>query len=168
MHCGLKEENVTIFYDTALESIEDAIDAIDEITDNEKFNELRIVLFSKVVSAVHQISDYYERIKEHPLPLEIDNEFRAYAYLNNQIKHDKDLEFIYFEVAESVHPMFYPFQFDSPGLYWKNFRDNGRANARGKREHYEAHLMDRDVKATLSKMKETIVSTTHIVEEMKS
>lgn len=38
----------------------------------------------------------------------------------------------------------------------------------GKREHYEAHLMDRDVKATLSKMKETIVSTTHIVEEMKS
>ena len=96
------------------------------------------------------------------------NEFRAYAYLNNQIKHDKDLEFIYFEVAESVHPMFYPFQFDSPGLCWKNFRDNGRANARGKREHYEAHLMDRDVKATLSKMKETIVSTTHIVEEMKS
>lgn len=96
---------MTIFYDTALESIEDAIDAIDEITDNEKFNELRIVLFSKVVSAVHQISDYYERIKEHPLPLEIDNEFRAYAYLNNQIKHDKDLEFIYFEVAESVHPM---------------------------------------------------------------
>lgn len=159
---------MTIFCEAALESIDNAIDAIDKITDNEKFNELKIVLFSRVVNAVHQIADYYERIKEHPLPLEIDNEFRAYAYLNNQIKHDKELEFIYFEVAESVYPMFYPFQFDSPGLCWKNFIDNGRANARGKREHYEVHLMDRDVKATLSKMKETIVSTTHVVEEMKS
>lgn len=159
---------MTIFYCAALKSIDDAIDAIDEITDNEKFDELKIVLFSKVVNAVHQISDYYERIKEHPLPLEIDNEFRAYAYLNNQIKHDKDLEFIYFEVAESVYPTFYPFQFGSPSLCWKEFKNNGRANARGRREHYEAHLMDRDVKATLSKMKETIVSTTHIVEEMKS
>lgn len=98
---------MTIFYDAALKSIDDAIGAIDEITDNEKFNELRIMLFSSVVNAVHQIADYYERIKDHPLPLEIDNEFRAYAYLNNQIKHDKDLEFIYFEVAGSMFPMFF-------------------------------------------------------------
>lgn len=49
---------MTIFYCAALKSIDDVIDAIDEITDNEKFDELRIVLFSKVVNAVHQISDY--------------------------------------------------------------------------------------------------------------
>lgn len=159
---------MTIFYDAALKSIDDAIGAIDKITDNEKFDEMKIDLFNKVVNAVQQIANYYERIKEHSLPLETDNEFRAYAYLNNQIKHDKELEFIYFEVAGSMFPIFFPFRFGPPGLCWKDFKDNGRVNSRGKREHYEAHLMDRDIKATLFKMKETIISTVQTVEEPES
>lgn len=48
---------MTIFYDIALKGIDDAITAIDRITDNTKFAELEIQLHSDIVGAVHQIAD---------------------------------------------------------------------------------------------------------------
>jgi len=150
---------MTMYYELALRSIDIAIGSIDKITDNLKFDELRLELNSVVIDAVHKIADYYERIKDKDLPDEIDLVFRAFAYLNNQIKHDKELEIIYFEVSGSMFPMRYPFRFGPPGIYWSVFKDNGRSNTRGKREHYEACLMDKDIKATLTNAREIIIST---------
>lgn len=150
---------MTIFYDLAIKGINEAIATIDKITDNLKFSELKVDLYSSIIDAVHKISDYYERIKDRQLDADTDLLFRAFAYLNNQIKHDKALEVFYTEVSGSMFPMRFPFRFGPPGLYWKNFENNGRTTSRGKREHYEACLMDKDIKATLCKVKEIIEST---------
>lgn len=153
---------MTIYYELALKGIDGAISAIEKVTDNLKFDELRLDLYSNIIDAVHKIADYYERIKDCPLEAEADLMFRAFAYLNNQIKHDKELEIIYREVCGSMFPMRFPFRFGPPGLYWNEFIDNGRSNSRGKREHYEAYLMKKDIKCTLCEMKEIIESTREI------
>lgn len=150
---------MTIFYDIALKGIDDAITAIDRITDNTKFAELEIQLHSDIVGAVHQIADYYARINHSLLSKEDDLYFRAFAYLNNQIKHDQSLEIIYYEVCGSMFPMRFPFRFGEPGVCWNAFVDNSSKYARGKREDYEACLIERDIKKTLCDIREIIVRT---------
>lgn len=150
---------MTIFYDIALKRIDDAIATIDRITDNTKFAELELQLHSDIVGAVHQIADYYARTDHLLLSEEDKLYFRAFAYLNNQIKHDQSLEIIYFEVCESEYSMRYPFIYGEPEICWNSFVDNGRKNAEGKREHYDARLVEREIKQTLCDIREIIVRT---------
>lgn len=159
---------MTIFYDIALKGIDDAIATIDRITDNTKFAELEIQLHSDIVGAVHQIADYYARTNHSLLSKEDDLYFRAFAYLNNQIKHDQSLEIIYREVCGSMFPMHFPFRFGEPGVYWNDFVDNGSKYARGKREDYNACLIERDIKKTLCDIREIIVRTAAEGENMQT
>ena len=55
--------------------------------------------------------------------------------------------------------MRFPFRFGEPGVCWNAFVDNGSKYARGKREDYEACLIERDIKKTLSDIREIIVRT---------
>lgn len=52
--------------------------------------------------------------------------------------------------------MGYPMIFDSPGVCWNDFVDNGSIKARGKRKHYDACLCDKDIAYTFSKILEII------------
>lgn len=139
------------------ESIDIALDSINKIENNEKFKELRDELFRNIVSAIHFIAVYEERIRAT-----IENEdadfFKAFLYVNNQIKHDIDLEIFYYGVAGSAYPCFYPKRYGKPGLIWSNFTDKGSAKARGKRSHYEKHLMEKDVANTLERIKKIILN----------
>lgn len=80
--------------------------------------------------------------------------FRAFSYVNNQIKHDKNLQIFCYPVSGSMFPMRFPMRFGPPGIVWNDFEDNGRAQARGRREHYDVCLKRKDVKNTLETKKE--------------
>jgi len=102
-----------------------------------------------IINAIHSIGDYYERLDKNMITKNDDLWFKAYVYVNNQIKHDKELEIIHFPVYGSMYPMGYPRRYGLPGVSWNNFVDNGRKNSRGRREHYEECLCDKDIKCTL-------------------
>ena len=72
------------------------------------------------------------------------------------MKHDVELEMFYYDVAGSMFPIFFPMRFGELGVNWRDFPDNGNKRARGKREHYEKHLMNKDIGATLKSIKEII------------
>lgn len=90
-----------IFYKLAIENINLAIVTLNEITDNIELNKMNINITKNVTNAVHSIGDYYERIKEAKIYQEDDLLFKAFAYLNNQIKHDINLEIIHYPVYGS-------------------------------------------------------------------
>lgn len=145
-----------IFYQVAKNNINHAISTLNEITDNEKLNELSFRITVYVINAVHSICDYYERFRKVKISQEDDLFFKAFAYLNNQIKHDNSLEIIHYPVYGSQFPISFPMNFGPPGVYWNNFTDNGRKTANGKREHYNEYLCNKDVESTLRNILEAI------------
>lgn len=144
-----------MFRSAVNKSIDTAIQTIEKITDNMQFNNLREELFHSIVSAIHFIADYEERVRELLTPDDAEV-FKAFLYVNNQVKHDVELEMFYYDVAGSMFPIFFPMRFGEPGVNWRDFPDNGNKRARGKREHYEKHLMNKDIGATLKSIKEII------------
>lgn len=144
-----------MFLSAVNRSIDTAIQTIESITDNMQFENLREELFHSIVSAVHFIADYEERVRKTLSPEDAEV-FKAFLYVNNQLKHDVNLEMFYYDVAGSMFPMFFPMRFGEPGVSWRDFPDNGNKNARGKREHYEKHLMDKDIGVTLKAVKQII------------
>lgn len=140
-------------------SIDTAIQTIEKITDNTQFKDLREELFHSIVSAVHFIADYEERVRAQLSPEDAEV-FKAFLYVNNQLKHDINLEMFYYDVAGSMFPIFFPMRFGEPGVNWRDFPNNGNKNARGKREHYEKHLMNKDIEATLISIKQIIAKYT--------
>ena len=144
-----------MFFKAANKNIDDAVCTINKITDNMMFVSLREELFQSIVSSVHFIADCEERIrtKLDPDDAEI---LKAFLYVNNQLKHDVSLELFYYDVSGSMFPMRFPFRFGKPGVYWREFADNGNQRARGKREHYEKHLMNKDIEATLLHVQERL------------
>ncbi|MBQ7903192.1 MAG: hypothetical protein IJ362_05625 [Oscillospiraceae bacterium] len=143
-----------MFYKIAINNIDIAVEEINKITDNQKFNVLREELNRTIVNAVSSIAVYYERMDYSKLAQDDDTYLRAFAYLNNQIKHDKNLNMIYYDVSGSMYPMSYPMRYGKPGVYWSDFKNNGRPNSRGKREHYDLMLRNKDIEVTLLKVKE--------------
>lgn len=141
-----------MFLSATLGSIKTSIQTIEKITDNLQFENLREELFRNLVSSVHLIADYEERIRALLTPEDAEI-FKAFLYVNNQLKHDVNLELFYYEVAGASYPMFYPMRYGEPGICWKDFPDNGRKKARGKREHYERYLMDNDVKVSMEQIR---------------
>lgn len=148
-----------MFADVALFDIESAIRTIDSISENTKFKELQMSIITSIHNAVHAIVDYYERIDKSILEKKEDTLFRAFMYLNNQLKHDKELEFVTYNVSGSMFPIFFPFRSGPPGVNWADFKDNGKAEARGKREHYEDMLMNKDVRKSLEMARDIIMRT---------
>lgn len=137
-----------MFFKAANKSIGDAVRAIIKITNNMMFDSLREELFQSIVSAVHFIADCEERIRAE---LDADDAeiLKAFLYVNNQLKHDTSLEMFYFDVCGKMYPYDYPYRYGRPGVYWRNFPNNGRNNSRGKRENYEIYLMNKDIETTL-------------------
>ena len=143
-----------MFLTAANRNIDSAVNIINQLTNNSMFAVLREELFCSIVSAIHSIADYEERIRSQ-LSEEDDQFLRAFLYINNQLKHDKKLEMFYSRIAGSRYPMSYPYKYGTPSVRWKNFPDNSHP-ARGKREHYEKYLMDKDIAATLMQVKSII------------
>lgn len=52
--------------------------------------------------------------------------------------------------------MGFPMRYDSPGVSWNNFVDNGWKKSKGKRNHYDECLCDEDIAYTFSKILEII------------
>ena len=149
-----------IFEKVALSNISIAIDTIDSITNNMMFQELQLSITTSIHNAVHAIVDYYERVAKVTLAPDEDDLFRAFMYVNNQLKHDNNLQFITYNVSGNMFPLFFPARFGPPGVFWADFKDNGRTQARGKRKHYEQTLMNKDVKKTLELVKTIICGLT--------
>lgn len=128
---------------------------LDQITDNTKFNSVREDLQYNLISLIHYIGDLYPRIKAKGslaiLSKEEQEIFLAFVYLNNQLKHDPDLNAIYYEVSGSMFPMRFPFRFGPPGVCWFDFEDHGKSRE-AKREFYDTHLKKRDVRRTLESL----------------
>lgn len=144
------------FSEVAKDNIDLAVETINKISDNQKFDPLRSEINRNVINAIGTIANCYARMDFSLLSEDDDIYMRAFAYLNNQIKHDTTLEIIYFDVSGSVFPMKLPMRFGKPGIYWSNFKDNGSPNARGKREHYDEVLNNKDVEVTLIQAKDII------------
>jgi hypothetical protein len=140
------------FYDVALKNIDEAIVVINGITDNSKFKELQTSITASIHNAIHGIVDWYERQDYESFQGEADTLLRACMYVNNQLKHDKSLVCITYNVSGNRYPGFYPGRYGPPGVCWADFPDNGRPNARGKRCHYEEKLMNRDACNTLKQI----------------
>lgn len=154
---GTAERNIgeMMFLKAANKSIDDAVHAINQITNNMMFDSLREELFQSIVSAVHFIADCEERVRAKLTPDDAEM-LKAFLYVNNQLKHDVSLELFYYDVSGSMFPMRFPFRFGKPGVYWREFIDNGNHRARGKREHYEKYLMNKDIEATLLRVREIL------------
>lgn len=144
------------FSDIALINIDGAIQIIDSIKDNTMFGQLQVLTTTAIHNAVHTIVDFYERIDKSSLSPEEDELFRAFMYVNNQIKHDTNLQFVTYNVCGSMYPYDYPFRYGPPGVMWADFADHGRSSARGKRMHYDKMLMNKEVKSTLITVKSVI------------
>lgn len=92
------------FSDIALANIEAAIQTIDSIKDNTMFEQRQLSTTTTIHNAVHTIVDYYERIDKSSLSAEEDDLFRAFMYVNNQIKHDTNLQCVTYNVSGSMYP----------------------------------------------------------------
>ena len=105
-----------MFLKAANKSIDDAVRTINQITNNMMFDSLREELFQSIVSAVHFIADYEQRIRTKLDPDDAEV-LKAFLYVNNQLKHDVTLELFYYDVSGSMFPMRFPFRFGKPGVY---------------------------------------------------
>lgn len=147
-----------MFAEVALYNIDVAIKTIEKVTENTKFAELQLSITTSVYNAVHSIVDWYERAGKEQFSTKEDKVFHAFMYVNNELKHNKKLTFITYNVSGNMFPMFYPFRFGTPGVCWAEFKDNGSRNARGKRSHYEEMLMNKDVSSSLKIVRDIITN----------
>lgn len=143
----------SMYYCAVQLSITVAIESIDKITDNTKFEELKVELFNNIVAVIHLAGDIYPRLKHcgswESVLNTTEREFLlAFAYLNNQIKHDMDLQLFHYEVYGSSFPLKFPFHFGPPCLAWSSFPDHGNSR-KAKREYYDKYLKHKDVKTSL-------------------
>ena len=136
---------------------------METITDNECFYNNKEILMASIIDAVHAIADCYERNKtkldgtEKTLAL-------AFCYLNNQLKHDTNLEVFSTPVYSAVLPTRLPFRLGatSCSITWADFEDHGNTRAAGKRDHYDMYLNGKDVEETLIKIKKILDDVTAI------
>ena len=143
-----------VYFQAIQRSISKSIEVIDSITDNTQFEANREALFDSIVAVIHLVGDIHPRIKKCDIWNTWKEEkefFLAFAYLNNQIKHDLSLEIFYYEVCGSTFPMRFPYRFGPPGVSWSDFPDHGQSK-KAKREYYDRFLKHKDVKESLKKL----------------
>ena len=129
---------------------------VDEITDNECFYNRKENLMCGIIDAVHAIADCYERNKTK-LYGEDKELVLAFGYLNNQLKHDKDLEVFSSPIYSAVLPTRFPFRLGatSCSMTWADFEDHGQSRI-ATRDHYDKYLKQKDVAETLSEVKRAL------------
>ena len=155
-----------IYFSAALQGIQNVQEVLSRITDNTKFDSVRSDLYYHLLSLIHSTGDIYARLKYKNLldTLSSDEKefFLSFIYLNNQLKHDPDLNIIYYEVSGSMFPMTFPFRFGSPGVYWADFQDHGKSKE-AKRLYYDLYLNHKDISYTLKRLEEVVLKYRKIV-----
>ena len=133
-----------------IEAIGELINQLDGISDNQMFHEQKDHFAGKIINAVHAIADCYERNKEK-LSKDDKDFILSFCYLNNQLKHDRDLEVFSQQIYSATLPSYLPLCLGSTSysIVWSDFEDHGSERAAGKRKHYDDSLKGKDVKDTL-------------------
>lgn len=134
--------------------IDNLIESINYITDNAHFFQSKNILTGYLIDAVHAIADCYERNKAK-ISSDDKGIVLAFCYLNNQLKHDKELEIFTIQIFSAVFPTRFPLRLGSSShsFIWENFEDHGSVRAEAKREHYDEFLNGKDVKDTIMRVK---------------
>ena len=149
-----------MYFKACVRGFKKVFEILDQITDNTKFDLVKDELHYNLLSLIHCIGDIYARLKAQKALEILSTEelelFLGFVYLNNQLKHDPELNAIYYEVSGSMFPMRFPFRFGTPGVYWTNFEDHGKSRE-AKREHYDANLNRKDVRHTLESLEKIII-----------
>ena len=70
-----------MFTKVALYNMDAAVKAIEEVTDNTMFSELRESITASIVNAVHSIVDWYERANQEHFSTNDDKLFHAFCML---------------------------------------------------------------------------------------
>lgn len=150
---------MSVYLQATKRAISKSVMLLDSITDNSKFEIVREELGDELIALVHFVGDIYARMSSSNVWQDMLGDDKglifAFAYLNNQIKHDLNLEFISYEVNEARFPMSFPFRFGQPGACWSNFKDHGQSR-KAKREYYEIFLMHKDIRCTLLNLAEVL------------
>lgn len=138
-------------------AIDNAMKLIDSITNNTKFEVVESELHYALLSMVHFVGDVYGRHQQYwdKLSIEEQEYFLAFVYLNNQLKHDNTLNVIYYRLCGSMFPMSFPFHFGPPCVCWADFEDHESTKVR-KRAFYDANLKQKNVKATLERLRQIL------------
>lgn len=126
---------------------QDLLGVVSGITNTTDFGKVKNIINAKVVSFVHAIGDYVVRYAEL-LSEDEKNYFLAFHYVNNQLKHDKKLEVIYYRVYSASYPRAYPYRYGRSGVSWANFEDH---EIRGKklRKYYDMYLKEKDIQSSV-------------------
>ncbi len=133
------------------------ISEIDAVTENEYFHQHKEDFLFSVIDAVHAIADCYERNSNKVCAS--DKEFLlGFCYLNNQLKHDKSLDVFSIPVYSAVLPSRLPMRLgvSECSIIWADFENHGRISARAQRWHYDANLLNKDVKDTMLKARDIL------------
>lgn len=148
-----------MYIDASIRTIRKALDLLGRITDNTKFQEIRDELHDNLLALVHFVGDIYARLKANKVFYNVSKDevelFLAFIYLNNQLKHDPNLEVIYYELSGSMFPMFFPFHFGLPCVCWADFEDHGN-NKEATRTLYDKYLKSKDIQVTLEQLEKVI------------
>ena len=149
-----------MYFNICLQGFRKVFALLAQITSNTKFNDVKDELHYNLVALVHCTGDIYARLKVQKALAILSKEelelFLGFIYLNNQLKHDPELNTIYYEVSGSMFPMRFPYRFGPPGVFWANFDDHGKSRE-AKREHYDANLNGKDVRRTLELLQKVIM-----------
>ena len=134
--------------------IDNLMSEMNKITDNEYFHNNKDSFAGYLIDAVHAIADCYERNRDKLSGYEKDF-ILAFRYLNNQLKHDKNLVEFCMQIYSAVLPSYLPLRLGSTSysIEWVDFTDNGKPNAEAKREHYDNYLNGKDVKESFIEAK---------------
>lgn len=123
---------------------------------------------SLIDNTIHSFGDLYERIsniinnkqdvhlRKNIITESEQNIIYAFKYLNNQLKHDRELEVITACVANNSYPRFYPYVRGADPFYeWKDFKNN-ETNPHKYRVYYEKELIGKNVHNSIYELKNII------------
>lgn len=157
-----------IYFNACFRGFNKVYKLLDQITDNTKFELVEEELHDDLLALIHYVGDIYARLKDKKVLKELSKEkveyFLSFVYLNNQLKHDAALNVIYYEVAGSMFPMFFPMNFGNPGVLWADFEDHGQRRE-AKREYYDLYLKNKDVRSTLENLEKIVHQYSDIMDK---
>lgn len=139
----------SIYYTNLINNINTVLSELSKITTNEEYFNYKSEIELCIFNSLHALGDLYERLDNDVK--NGDNIINAFQYLNNQVKHIKDLEKITYAVSASTFPMFFPMNYGEFHFSWLNFPDKEERKY-PLRPQYEKYLMDKDVKTSYIKL----------------
>ncbi len=139
-----------MFHKCMNRAVDEFVETIDAVVKNEELESKRIDIFYKLVIAIHFLIDSYDRLPNKPGWKDESPFVSAFKYVNNQLKHDVDLDLFYITICNGgMFPMRFPMHYGKPSISWANFQDNSDEKSKFRRPHYDNELMNKDVKSTI-------------------